>query len=273
MQISDILRNRWVQTSAISAVTFAAGTGLGYLLVKRHYETALNDSLRRRMERTRAQREGRLPPEPNPFADFLKEEVEEMERLTKLRRENPRDPRNLVVEGPRQSWGGKPDTTETDRLLGDEIDRITEEDRSTDADIYDDDELPINVYKLEDDDWDQEAELSTRTKEEPYVIHQEEYLSEEMGIRQETVTYYVGDDIMADTHDTPIYNWQNLMGELKFGHGTRDPNVVYIRNEDFGMEWEILRNEGCFSIEVLGLELEKEAEDELRHSVQKFRRE
>jgi hypothetical protein len=136
-------------------------------------------------------------------------------------------------------------------------------------------EEPIvtNVFANLDEGWNYETELATRDPKIPYVIHQEEFINDEMGYHQETLTYYSGDDIMADSHDTPIYGYGDLMGELKFGHGSRDKNVVYIRNEGIHMEWEVLRHSGHFSIEVLGLEAEKEIEqNELRHSVQKFRR-
>lgn len=125
------------------------------------------------------------------------------------------------------------------------------------------------------DDWDYELEMQNRSKDAPYVIHQDEFIADEMGYRQETVTYYVGDDIMADAMDTPIYNYAGLMGELKFGHGTNDKNVVYIRNEAIRMEWEVLRHQGSFTVEVLGFELEREAEEmEIKHSsVPKFRNE
>lgn len=131
----------------------------------------------------------------------------------------------------------------------------------------------VNVF-ANDDDWDWEAELSSRHQEIPYVVHQDEFIADEMGFRQETMTYYEGDDIMADPTDTPIYDYAGLMGELKFGHGTNDRNVVYIRNEKIHMEWEILRHQGMFSVEVAGLELDQQAEEELRHSMRaplKFR--
>jgi len=122
-------------------------------------------------------------------------------------------------------------------------------------------------------EWDFEVELANRDSRHPYIIHQDEFMADEMDFNQETLTYYEGDDILADADDTPIYDYKGLMGELQFGHGTTDPNVVYLRNEVLHMEWEILRHTGRFEQEVLGLAMEKEAEDELRHSVLKFREE
>lgn len=132
---------------------------------------------------------------------------------------------------------------------------------------------PVRIFKVQDDDWDEEAELASRSHEAPYIIHQEEYIADDMGFHQETVTYYQGDDILADVADHPIYNYAGLMGELRFGHGSKDPGVVYIRNEVLHIEWEILLHQGSFEQEVMGLKMDEEAEDDLRHSVQKFRRE
>jgi hypothetical protein len=134
-----------------------------------------------------------------------------------------------------------------------------------------------NVFKGPKDNWDYEAELSTRSGEAPYVIHFDEFSANEMEYTQSTVTYYEGDDILADEYDTPMYRWENNLGELNWGHGSNDANVVYIRNETLEMEWEVLRHTGRFEVEVLGLEPGSDfsAEDQLVHSweVPRFRKE
>lgn len=135
--------------------------------------------------------------------------------------------------------------------------------------------LPVNIWSATaDGEWDFEFELNNRNPTEPYVIHQDEFMADEMDFRQSTITYYEGDDIMADENDTPIYNYSDVVGALKFGHGSKDPNVVYIRNETMRMEWEILKHRGKFSLEVAGIEADIELErDTLKHSnsVHKFR--
>ena len=131
----------------------------------------------------------------------------------------------------------------------------------------------VNVFKNDNSSWDWELELNNRRSDAPYIINQDEFCNDEMNFSQDTVTYYEGDDILADSLDTPIYNHTALVGELRFGHGTTDPNVVYIRNEALEMEWEVLRHTGSFAAEVLGLAYEKELEEDIRHAnkVQKFR--
>lgn len=132
----------------------------------------------------------------------------------------------------------------------------------------------IQLTVVDDLDWDWEAELAARNPLEPYVIHVEEFKENEHNFRQETLTFYAGDEIMSqEPTDTPVYGYLNLMGELKFGHGSKDPSVVYIRNEKLGMEWEILRHHGHYSIEVEGHTMDQDV-DEIQHShhrIYKFR--
>lgn len=132
---------------------------------------------------------------------------------------------------------------------------------------------PFERLELDKIEWSYEAERATRTDTAPYILHRDEFFGEEMGFDQSTWTYYEGDDILVDETDTPVYNYQENTGELKWGHGSGDENVVYIRNEDMKAEYEVVRNEGHYSVEVLGLELEERlAADDLRHSrQQRFR--
>jgi hypothetical protein len=128
---------------------------------------------------------------------------------------------------------------------------------------------PINIFTIPGgDQWDEEYEMSQRTHDAPYIIHADDYVSDEFGFKQETVTYYEGDDIMATMADVPIYNWTSMMGELRWGHGSKDKNVVYIRNETMRKEWEVLRESGSFEEIVRGLDAEG---GELKHSLRKFR--
>lgn len=118
-----------------------------------------------------------------------------------------------------------------------------------------------------DENWDWEAERATRTREEPYILHKDEYMEDDFGHTQSTVSYYVGDDIMTDEHDTPIYGHTAMVGELRFGHGSGDENVVYIRNELLEHDYEVLRIDGRYEVEVLGLEIDEEyREKDLKHS-------
>lgn len=135
-----------------------------------------------------------------------------------------------------------------------------------DAPIEVPEERMINIFTV-DDDWDYELEYEKRGNG-IYIIHADEYIQGDYEFKQETVTYYAEDDIMADMEDTPIYNYYDRMGELKFGHGSKDKSVVYIRNERLNREWEVLLHHGSYEVEVKGL---YEDGGELKHSLRKFR--
>lgn len=130
------------------------------------------------------------------------------------------------------------------------------------------DVFPVN----EDEDWNYEEELKTRRPDRPYIIHRDEFFSNENDYRQCSLMYYAGDSILCDENDVPVYNPERIVGELRFGHGSGDPSIVYSRNEKLEAEYEIILDDGYYQTEVLGHEVEHDFDkNELKHSVQKFR--
>ncbi|MET0786535.1 MAG: hypothetical protein ABWY25_07515 [Paenisporosarcina sp.] len=132
------------------------------------------------------------------------------------------------------------------------------------------DNHPVNVFRNDDeDDWDYEEELKHRSPEHPYIIHRDEYFSDEMDFSQSTLSFYAGDQILCDEEDVPIYNPEKVVGKLEFGKGSRDPSIVYIRNEKLQAEYEVLLDPGYYQTEVLG----EQVKHNLKHSrgVLKFR--
>lgn len=133
-----------------------------------------------------------------------------------------------------------------------------------------------NVFAESDSDWNYEEEIERRALLDPrlpYVLHKDEFFADEKDYTQSTLTYYEGDGILSDEEGKPIYNFDSIIGPLRFGHGSGDPNVFYVRNDRTQGEFEILRDPGLFSVEVLGLEIEDNARvKDLKHSaVPKFR--
>lgn len=134
-----------------------------------------------------------------------------------------------------------------------------------------------NIFASNDIEWDFEEELKNRTPNEPYVIHKDEFYANEKEYAQHTLTYYAGDNILCDEDDSPVYNHESIVGPMKFGHGSGDPNVFHVRNERRKAEYEILHDPGIYTVEVLGLEIENNDRVKgLKHSgdqVRKFRQE
>lgn len=117
------------------------------------------------------------------------------------------------------------------------------------------------------EEFDYQAEVLKRNPEEPYVITHDEFMENENGFEQPTLTYYNGDDILTDDQDIPIPDIEALVGSenlSKFGYGSKDRNVVYVRNEQTESDYAITLSQGEFSKEVAGF-------SELRHSAPRRR--
>jgi hypothetical protein len=120
--------------------------------------------------------------------------------------------------------------------------------------------------------WSYEEELKARAANPgvPYVISRDEFGEDEPGYVQEHLTYFEGDDVLADSHDTPVDDMDAMIclgNLLKFGHGSGDPSVVFVRNDDLQLDIEICHSSGKFSEIVHGV-----SDDELRHSMRRRRR-
>lgn len=111
------------------------------------------------------------------------------------------------------------------------------------------------VEKSKDDGWDFPSELAARSPEAPYVIHQDEFSHEENGYSHVTYTYYAGDDVLVDEDEHPLPHSDVIVGQdnLKFGHGTDDIDVVFVRNDKLELEMEICRLPTSYEEEVMGL--------------------
>lgn len=98
-------------------------------------------------------------------------------------------------------------------------------------------------------------ELSKRDSRAPYIITIDEFMEGGTGTAQVTFTYYEGDNTLSDEKDSIIDDPTKLIGtdNLKFGHGSRDDNAVYIRNERIALDMEVVRSQGKYSEEVAGL--------------------
>lgn len=114
------------------------------------------------------------------------------------------------------------------------------------------------VSQVDPEDW--ALEIANRSETSPYVISGEEFLQGEKDYQQTTLTYYDGDDVLADERDQPVEKVNQTVGEknlLRFGQMSNDRNVVYVRNDVMDLDFEILRSEGKYSEEVLGFVREK----------------
>lgn len=128
-----------------------------------------------------------------------------------------------------------------------------------------------NVFR--DDTFDLEEEIKFRTEDKPYIITHDEYFAGEKDYDTQSLTYYEVDDTLTDEHDKPLEQTDKQVGDdhlVRFGSGSKDPNVVYVRNDRLGIDYEIVRSKGSYLEEVLGMP--EENPGELKHSDQRDRR-
>lgn len=99
------------------------------------------------------------------------------------------------------------------------------------------------------------AERAARTPDRPYIISAPEYLGNDTNYSQESLVWYMGDQMLIDDQDDPLDDPEGAvgLGNLQFGRWSDDANVVYVRNDHLLLDFEIIRHEGKYSEIVLGL--------------------
>lgn len=104
--------------------------------------------------------------------------------------------------------------------------------------------------------WNFPSEMAKRSPDHPYIIHQDEYSENESEYSQQSLTYYHGDDMLVDEHNMVVPNRDQLIGLssiTRFGHGTDDWNLLYVRNDELEIEFELIRVPFSYEESVQGL--------------------
>lgn len=277
-QIIKVLNNKYTVPAVVGITAFVSGTGLGYIWGKRNGDTYIIDQSALEDIDPAFELDEDLnvvySNDTSTWSEKIEAAMADPDTVVTFGSFGLL-PENFLDEEEEADWDTDDDAEfflEEDELQEAILEQLHEE-ANREQVIYVEPEPEVhNVFAADDDEWVYEDELSTRTPDEPYVIHKDEFISNETDYDQRTVTYYQGDDIMANEADVPMYSFNTMMGDLKWGHGSGDPGVVYIRNEKLEMEWEVLLHTGFFEIEVLGNDIENlYASQDLKNSVQKFR--
>ena len=120
-------------------------------------------------------------------------------------------------------------------------------------------DVEVNVFAdlaVQDEHMD-EVDVESRDPESPYIITEEEFLANESDFSQTSITFYAGDSTLADERDQEIPYLDPIVGAnnvSEFGRGSSDPRIVYIRNERLSTDFEVVKHDGKFAHEVMGLE-------------------
>ena len=100
-----------------------------------------------------------------------------------------------------------------------------------------------------DEEWDYAVETKNRDPLVPYIIHTDEFNENPSEHVQVTYTYYEMDDVLAGDRDEVIEDMDTQIGLGNlghWGHGSGDPNIVYIRNEYMQIDAEVCRDPGSY---------------------------
>lgn len=126
----------------------------------------------------------------------------------------------------------------------------------------------VNVFDTIEPEgpWDYSVEHKRRQPDVPYIIHVDEFNQNEPEHEQLIYTYYEIDDVLADSRDNTIDDMDAVigLGNLgRWGHGSGDEHIIYIRNEELKLDFEVVRDRGSY---------EAETRKNIRHSYDRRRR-
>lgn len=107
----------------------------------------------------------------------------------------------------------------------------------------------VFVTHAGDEEFDLDTEEAKKQQGKPYIITQEQFLENEDEYTQTTLTWYEGDNTLVDDRDQAVRNFVPIIGEdnLSFGYGSRDANSVYIRNDRFKADYEVVLSDASYA--------------------------
>ena len=253
-------RTNPVLVATVAVVSLAAGAAAGYFVAKKRVGAQFDAMLDHEIAKTKEfyETQQRL----NKEGEFETVEKAALRLVPQEERE--------AVEAFKSYQGKGVDVVETEEEL--EV-TVTEVEQDGE-DVVETQVVTRNIFvngsPIDEDAWDQDVEESMRTPKYPYIITVEEFNENEPDHEQLQVTFYEKDGVLCDDSDGVINNIDGNVGEgnmLRFGHGSKDRNIVYIRNERRQVDYEVARDERSYTAHVLGMDDE---EDE-KETPRKFR--
>lgn len=89
----------------------------------------------------------------------------------------------------------------------------------------------------------------------PYIIPTDDFLNDTRGFDQMTLNYHSDGGVVSNEKDEKVKDAEELLGKenlTKFGELSGNQDIVYIRNEEYGKDFEVIRTIGSYAEEVLG---------------------
>lgn len=258
-QIRLLVSTKKFAVAAASAMSLAGGMAAGYTIAQKKLKAQYEEAMAKEIEETktyysRLHKTGDFADPIEVLKQYAGDIIEDSEYA-------PTSDDNIFTKDM--------EDTEPDEIVEVEVE-VTEE--VTISHIDEEAEPQENVVKnvfagrepVIADDWDYMSEIAERDENFPYIIHHDEYFGNETDYEQTSLTYFAGDDVLLDDRDEVIPDPDETVGESnldKFGKGSKDNNIVYIRNDKMEMDFEVVRHEGNYVKNVLGFD-----QDALEHS-------
>lgn len=238
-------RNTYLIMAGVSVVSLAVGGAGGYYIATRKLREQYNSTMRADIAEMRDYYQRRYKE-----GDYAtpEETAAKLIPAESVSPEPEEDSDTALAAKILMGYSPTPDGEE-DAKSDEEVARIQENHEVKMKNIF--------QHGVRQEPWDHELEMQTRAAEpnRPYILTQDEYMENDSEFEQSTITYYQGDDVLCDSIDQEIPDSDGTVGDInltKFGHGSGDPNVLYIRNERLEMEFEVLLSRGSYVKEVLG---------------------
>lgn len=117
--------------------------------------------------------------------------------------------------------------------------------------VFDESVEEHNKMMEEYEEYRQKREMSRKG----FIISADEFLENEIEYEQATLTYFQGDDVLADDKDEYIRDADAVVGDDNlnhFGFLSKDNNILYIRNDRLKTMYEVVHSSGEYKKEVLG---------------------
>jgi hypothetical protein len=95
-----------------------------------------------------------------------------------------------------------------------------------------------------------------RNLRKPYIISEEEFTDTPPEWQRLTLTYFAADKVLVDDKDQPIERGNvvktiGIVTRSDFGAASGDPNICYVRNQDFEVDFEVVLDNRAYADAIL----------------------
>lgn len=127
--------------------------------------------------------------------------------------------------------------------------KVIAAEKNTDNDALKEPDEVRNIWKM--------ARDHPHPEDEAYVITFDQFNDEHDDYDKGDLTYYEGDDILVDSQESPIDDVEGLIGPdalTRFGDNSNSRDIVYVRNDNVAMDFEISRDKRSYTTHIAGID-------------------